>query len=367
MLSIVCLLSLIALCFFSLSQRGKVLYSWDNASFEGQDYRFKIVAVKEKTKKLFVGIESTFNVNFLIKNETWIDKASKLFGISVEFQFDDDLFDKKFYIVSGNKDVYATIKNSVELRKKLLELINVLEYLKLDFRKISSSKQGLWVETKPLINLSSGLPVGIAEKLIPKIVEINQILVDAMKPSKEVNFETYLGTSSVMQSITSGLFLNGGISILMFLWFDDFFVIDTYELVKISIGFGLFLALSFAFVVFRSIGRTAWAHLYLFPVVFGGLLGGAMSFFVIVREVNMDLDYSPREHYTVSVLKKYHSGSRRYKTYTLVVKDWLGAKEKRSVDVSYDIYQQAFIDNPITIVQKPGFFGFRWVESVYPY
>jgi len=96
-----------------------------------------------------------------------------------------------------------------------------------------------------------------------------------------------------------------------------------------------------------------------------GSFGAVSTAFTELRDLNIELDQSQAIEYHAKTLdKRISRGRRRSTSYYLYLEDWNRGTFEEKVKVSKLLYNTIAVGDSVSIRQKSGYLGYRWVGSI---
>ncbi|MEO0367091.1 MAG: hypothetical protein AAF265_16555 [Pseudomonadota bacterium] len=360
------LITTLAFAAHATHRRFQKPWSGRSDSSDGITYFGRLEKRGFSSRILRIGVESTKQVEFVLKSESWIDRCFRAIGVSKEYQTGNVGFDERIYIGSDNANVHSLIgKNS----HVATALVNLFEYKgEHEARVVEVINRGgqLWVEFK--------LPNAFEETHLREFAKspvrflrdvstaISQSTTQALYPSKD----RFVVKAIMLLSVSTGLALNGIFQFMRNIWDKDTFVIDSGPLVfdgaRICVG----IAIGLIIVALLILRRSSRTHIILIELSIVGLFGAFATSVATLTEINETFDQSDRERFEVKVVEKKISrsgGRSSRRTYRVRTQDWTNERSTRRFQVSSRFFEDVEVGDTLVITQRSGYLGYRWVEG----
>jgi len=357
-------ITLISFSIYFGLQRYRANWNGTDAALGDITYKYSVVTHKGSTNKILIGCDVVEDICFSIKIEKWWDKFFKAIGISVEHQVGVDEFDRMFYLITDNESLCSLFSESYELQDRINEINETCIKRELKIKKLHCRHGRIWLDVVPK-NRKENVDIdNIAADLIPTINNIAELLKDKQALILDQKNDPFIIKAMVILAISTGLAINGAIQIFRIIFFEIPFIVDDYPLFYAALpwGIGVIGALIFAALIF--LGRTARTHLVLIELILVGSFGAISTAYTSLRDANIDLDTSAPEHYAVKVHDKRISRSSKSTSYYIKVDDWNNGTGKTELRVSRNVYNRFKRNQIASIVQMPGYMGYRWVADI---
>lgn len=354
--------------FFAYHLWRKIFWAWDWTDDTGTlrhgDRPYKTRHSEHQgTHSFGYAVASPSGFYFRIQRETRWDRWAKKIGLSVEHQLADPEFDSDLYLASDDPPWLAELSRTPELR-------NVLKAMFRDknVRSITCEGRHLWVEVQlrssetPLEYLNGAA----ARNIVAALDSIAGCLESVAEVSGTRSRDPYVLRAVMLVSLSSALLMLAGVELLR---------IFRIERADVMIdGWGLF---GFSFVVIALVlaglllASAAWlkgsshAHLVMLEILISGGLGLLGSGYALGRDINCEWDRATATPHHLTVAKKYTGYRRKYGTYYKLEFDAARTIDfPRTIEVNRITYSMATAGKPMVLWIKPGFLGYRWIESV---
>ncbi len=356
---------LTTLCFSVYFVFWRLGASWKGVTVkqDGHSYEYRFLRHKGRLKGILLGVRGADGFDFSFKPERWYDRLFKALGLSVEHQVGHDAFDRQVYVVSNDRRVLDALSENTGLVTNVLALFRAGSARYLDVRAINCRAGRLWIKGKSLQGFSEEDRERLAAKLVPLLTEIALQVANAIRPRGSRWRDPYVIKAAVILAISTGLAVNGLIQTVRMALTTTPFTVDTDALSHSAIGWSAGIVGGLVLATLLVLGRTARTHLVLLELLLVGGFGAYASSLIELRDINMAFDSRPASEYVVVVREMTVSRSRRSTRYYLTTDDWNGSLYQR-FQVAADLYRRLTPGDRVVISQRPGYLGYRWVESV---
>ena len=103
----------------------------------------------------------------------------------------------------------------------------------------------------------------------------------------------------------------------------------------------------------------------LLEVILIGGIGSLLIAYSQLEHVNRAYDESKLEIFDAEILHKTKVLGRRNDSYYIYTEDWNGGKQHQKIRVAFDLYEAASIGGNLSLHQKSGKLGYRWISNLY--
>ncbi len=341
--------------------------SWEGTviKYDGRECVYTSRVRKGKTDAILIGCKGIDHLDLTIKPERWWDRLFKWLGISVEYQVGRDEFDDKFYLMSDQESVCNLIGENFDFQEGIQRILALCQPHGMKLKSIHFRNERIWVECQPLDKKSHESAASLANIYLPELVRLTDILARKLPLSAKKLKDPFVFKASVILAISSGLAVSGLINLFRIVKVNVPFILDVSLLFNKSLVVGSCLIAVLIIFTLLLLGRMARTHLILIELVFIGYFGAVSTSLYVIRDINIEFDQGPPERFIVEILDKKVSKRRRSTSYYFYVEDWLSRNEIRKIEVSSENYYKYSVGEALKIVQKPGFFGIRWVSGIF--
>ncbi len=368
------LFGLITLCVFTFYAILMRTSSFGSGSIKlPYQKRFTYDVHKKKSGILFgfsLGIVAQKDYDYSLKTESTLDRFFKRLKLSNEHQIGKTRFDNLVYITSDHPSFLKALSSNEQLSNCIIKVFEAAEKHNTIVKKLRHNHGQLWVKLKiksPKIDKDGEIMKKISADIFPLLNTINLLLTEP--PSKNINKwkDPFILKAAIIMGLSSGLAFNGTFLLFtLFVWTKIPFIIDVTELIKGAFFYGTIFTLILIFITIYLLKRSSRTHLVLIQLIIVGYFGVISTAYYGLRDINIGLDKSKAISYNVVVHKKRHSSGRRSSGSYLTIDDWNNKNKTKEVRVPFHLYKKAQVNHFVTVNQKQGYLGYRWVESIKP-
>jgi hypothetical protein len=359
--------TLIAGTAYLLYWRWSVAWTGTSLVARGIRYQRELVMAKGRVAAVRAGVSVPKGYRFELKRESAGDRFFKWLGLSVEYQFGQDGFDKLVYVASNDDHLFNRLANSPALRAAAVDLFQTATP-KHRLRGVFCSHGQLWVDLRNGNRLfgedtDAGELSSIAERFLPHLEQMAKSLREVVPTTGAPETrDRFLFRAIALLSVSSGLAANGVVQLLRTSLQSDAFTIDTRELWTYATVLGALVVGSLLVAKVLLLGRSARAHLVLMELVLVGSFGAVMTSWVELRDINMELDTGAAVVREAPIVERYISRSSKGGTrYYVKIADWSSHDgDTRSIQVSSSFYGRTSVGRALLIDEYPGRLGIRW-------
>ncbi len=328
-------------------------------------YQYKVLRSKYGITGFLLGAAGAPGYDFTFKRESSVDRFFKSIGVSSEYQVGNREFDQLVYVVSDNAQLHRQISSRPAIVDAVVRIFAAVESHGCRVREIRNSSGRLWVRMKTARKQFKEAELsGIAEEVVPLLGTIGGELERApLAPSSRWR-DPFVLKAALILALSTGLAINGAVQLVRLIWTTVPFTLDGRALLVGSLWWGGGIVAALVVVSLLLLGRSARAHLVLIELLVVGSLGAVSSAFMEMRDLNMELDRAPAVEYRVMTHYTQASRSGRSTSYYVYVDDWTRESPVRRVEVSSGFYHRVNKGDELVVRQRPGYLGYRWVESV---
>lgn len=346
--------------------RQRYLAGWKGKTslVNGITFDYRIDKNRGKALKVKIGFQETVDLNFRLKPETRIDRLFKATGLAREYQTRNKTFDDMIYIVSDDSHLQRVILGDTKVIDAVLEICHQIDLAGYQFISIRNTRNRLWIEFKPDKSFGDEDISPIAEAIVPCLQTIKTKLKGTRIAQQGLWRDGFALRAAIVLAISSGLAVNALVHMLRLVWNEVPFLVDVWPLFYDSLAAGLLFTVIFVAVILTVLGRSARTHLVLIEVLLVGSFGATANSFVILRDLNMELDTSGPVAYQTKILDRTISRSRNSTSYYLHVIDWNNPRQREKIEVSRNFYRSVSAGQALQLEQKAGYLGYRWVSSL---
>lgn len=332
--------------------------------YSGRPYKVKVVQRQKVGHVVSFSVECLPGIYFRIKRETKWDRYAKAIGLSLEKQVGDAEFDSQLYIVSDDPAWCDELANRSELQRVIKAL-----FADRRFKSLTCEGCHLWGEFEVV---EADIPEGVLRgeernNIVSALHSISDVLkgIDFSKNSGDRS--RFALKAAILSSLSSALLIVGLVEWFRIGWVERGQVmLDASGLFGLSFVVGavfLFVGLVVSAAMLRG---SSYAHIVMLEMLASGGVGLLLTGYVFARDVNCGWDAAEAKPSYVSVSGKYQGHRRRYGTYYTLALDGSVMNQglPRSLEVPFSVYRNAEIGKQMIINVKPGFLGYRWIESI---
>jgi hypothetical protein len=327
--------------------------------------------VRNRGRVVFAGagVPAPSSLRFEVKAENALDRLAKRLGISVEGQMGDAVFDRAFYLMCDDAVTLAALQREPALRTALLELAGGQVPAGFRFASLSCANGLLFAQyrnTRWFRDVDPDTLTGGLQLRLQRIAQHLPARGGDTAPADARRRASYLVTTTAF-----GAFFVGAFGAL---WIHHS---GLPQIVDAPALWALSAALALAWLVagwrwtWRRLGRTSRAHLALLQLVVVGAPGAWLCAMILVRQVDIGLDWRtplPRTGFIEGFhVHTYRRAPDRYSIDLRVADAEAGSwHQGYVVRVRLDDAQLAAAgsDGPVRLVERRGALGLRWIERV---
>ncbi|UTA49120.1 hypothetical protein L1F30_06120 [Simiduia sp. 21SJ11W-1] len=331
--------------------------------------------------KLCVFVEGQSGYDYILKNETLIDRFFKIIGLSVEHQTGNKEFDDRIYIVSDNKKVLKQLSSNNTIADSVIRIFDAALMNSFKVKRIRHQSGRLWVDLRPKIKFEDDQFRKLSYEIATLLNTISSEHGKTPLPAKERWKDPFNIRAMIILAISTGLAINGLVQFVRLKITDYPVIIDADKLLQdaIYVGSGITIVILASALVL--LGRSARAHIVMFEVLIIGSLGAIATSYAELRDINIEFDKARPDLYEVKIVGRYLQEHKRirsrggffFKTasdnvkrfyHMIQVEDWNNIDTSRSFKVSKQYYDLAEVGDKLIVSQKPGKLNYRWVENL---
>lgn len=363
MWSIISIITLTYISILSTRRRFQRVWVGKRGVYRGKEYVYKAIERNSKMQSLLIGCDSIENIDLYLKPEKWWDKIFKRLQISVEPQVDNAEFDNALYIVGENELIINTLSELKTLQAEISEIFDFCNKLSFELKALHIRQGRLWIKAVPHNKENPPSAMNVANKIAPKLLSISESITQNLRSKNLTSNDYSLLSTIVILAISSGMAITGSINLIRLFFVNVPFIIDVREHLLSSFLLGSIIIGILIGATFLLLGRTSRFHIVLIELLIVGYFGSVATAFTLTRTINMEFDKSYGKQYIVQVQETRVERSRRSRSYYLTVNNWLDDGQK-TLRVSPWFFASKSQWSNITLIQKPGLLGYRWVESL---
>lgn len=301
---------------------------------------------------------------FRIKRETRWDRWAKSVGLSVERQLGDPGFDTALYLVSDDPAWCAELEQVPALRRVVKAL-----FQDPNLRAVTCEGRHLWAEVQLQSASAPGtyLNGAAARNIVAALHGIADSLEILAGEHGTRRRDPYALRAMLLVSLSSALLMLAGVELFRIFWLErGDLMLDgagLFGFSALAAGAALFLLLLMSAAWLRG---SSHAHIVMWEILLSGGAGLIMSGYALARDVNCGWDQAMAAPQVVTVTDKRTGYRRKYGTYYQL--DFDAAAQQagipHSIEVDGGTYRRAVAGEHVVIFVKPGYLGYRWIESI---
>jgi hypothetical protein len=355
-------ITLIAISAYALDARINAPSKGEVKEIGGFVYWYDVIRQKRKITRFRLSIKGPEAYDFSFRLETWLDRVFKKIGVCSEFQVGHDDFDRAIYIVSDDRYLCTQLAGNINLVTEILKLFKEGETLRRKIRELRCASGYLSVSYKTVDHEYTEHQIFMtAQEAIPALARIGNHLQKVPMNVKSKWRDPFIIKAAIILATSTGLAITGVAHSIRIYWTKIPFTVDADLLWRDSVLVGLTVVAALIAATIIFLGRSARTHLVLIELLFIGTFGAVATSFAELRDINMEFDASPDSVYAVKLVDTYRKGGR-HPRYYVILEDWTKEGARQKIRVSSGFFYEAVKGEMITIRQKPGFFGYRWVD-----
>jgi hypothetical protein len=358
MLGLVVLVLASALVWTWLKDRG-----WKGKPRDG----YELVANLNKGTLLSVqvGVRTRTSLEFELKREGRFDRFAKAIGLAVEPQVGRAGFDDALYLVADVPRVPAALRNDRELADALQALFAPGDARARRVARVVCRAGVLTCLVVAARGLKSDAADPLAEALAPPLMAVAARLA-AEHPGTPPP-DPMWWRATLLLAIASGILVHGLLDAFRLVIDFDAHTLDPYALWAIALPVAAGVIAALATLGVWLLGRSSRAHLVLAQALLIATFGAPFGALAEVRDLNMEADRSPPRTIEVQVAdKRVHTSSKGGHTYSVALTGWPAEPEGYEFEVRQDDFDRFLVGHDVTLVQREGYLGLRWLASVTP-
>lgn len=361
--------------YYSILKRVDASWSGNMGSTNKKRFTYKfdkkksgIFSTSQRLVTISLGIEAQKGYDYSLKIESSLDRFFKKLKLSNEHQIRKTKFDNLVYITSDNPSFLNTLSSNEQLSSCIINVFEAAEQHDVILKELRHNYGKLWVKLKIKNNQSDENEEEILKKIsaeiTPLLYTINSLLKEPSSKNLNKWKDPFTLKAAIIIGLSSGLALNGAFHLFtLFVWTKIPFIIDVNELIKDALFYGTCFILILILITIYILKRSSRTHLVLIELIVIGYFGAVSTAYYELRDINIGLDKSKVISYNVKVHKKRYS-SGKSSSYFLTIDDWNNKSKTKEINVPFYLYKKAKVNHFITVNQKQGYLGYRWVKSI---
>ncbi len=344
--------------------------SWKGVSGSTGDiiYQFKATTDKEgKVVKLLIGIDAPDSYDYTLKRENALDRFVKAIGISTEHQTGNIRFDDLVYIVSDNARFHKQLTADSTIVDAFMKIFLLGKTFQCVIQEVQHNSGRLWLTIEPVKGLNERKVPQLASRMVPLLDTIAKELVTIPLSATNSWKDPFTTKAAILLAISSALAVNGGLQLFRFVNMSNTITLDRDALLTDALSLGLLISGTLALIAIYTLGRSSRTHLVLIELLFLGSIGSVVTVYAELNDINVTADTSKGVKYESVVYDKRSVSQRRGATkYYLTMRDWNAPDitKKIKVRVPGSLYYEVARQDRLIVMQKAGYFHYRWIESI---
>lgn len=317
-------------------------------------YRFDVARARNgHAHRVRIGLPVASTLAFECRRETALDRFFKWTGLSVEQQLGRRGFDASLYLIADDVRVPPVLRAS-GVADAVLGLFEARMPGDVRVRAFACRGRQLTVVFAPAREPDVD---ALAKAVLPNL----QAIASALPPGLAEARDPLLARSIALLAMSSALAINGVVQAMRTIALPWPVTLDTAAMWRLGVVVGAALLGLLVLAAVRLLGRTSRLHVVLLELLLVGGLGAIATGVALVRDANVDLDYSPPRQLEATVADTRISyGRRGRRSYHVVFAPADG--EPVRVRVSRRDHDRAVIGAPATLVRREGALGIAWLE-----
>lgn len=362
-----CILLLAFFLYFTRRRLRKARWEGEKRSLQGADFQIKTRTYQGEIVEVWIGMASVAQSDFLLKSETWLERFFKRTGLAKEYQTGNRAFDDAVYIVADDAATQREIITSPALMEAFLALLDINTSL-VKIHALKHQQGRLWLEVHfaRIAACSEQDLQKLARLCVPRLTAIVAALPARQTALPGKSKPLFGGASAMLPA--AAMALAGTAGAHMIFWFHGYFIffgqvpytLDQAALITDALALGGTLLLALLLAGFMLTGKSARAHLVMLELLLVGGPGALGTAWAQLRYLNMEFDRTKAVNYEVQVQGNRETDS----SYYIAIDDWLKPGERVEIYVKEKLYAQARPGASLSIRQRAGYLGYRWVESM---
>jgi len=324
---------------------------------------YKRYTNKGSLVRLRIGVPCHDDFHFSLRPERRFDRLCKWLRIAVERTVGDAAFDQRFYLLTDDGAFCDYLARNAGLRAALQQLDGQIARSGYALVEARCYRGRLWTEVA--VKKGAIDEKELARSLLPVLSECSAHLDRIARPQAHTRRDPFIWKAIALLMLSTGLAVNGGMHMLRIGFGDLPFLLDPAQALSAAAGITAVLLPGLLAAAVVLLGRSARTHMVLLELLTVGAFGIFSTSFTLLRDANIEWDGSPARSQPSQVLHK-EIKTGKGTTYYLHVADWRRPGRERSIRVGGRTYDQYEVGQTIRFMQKPGHFGWPWIESIAP-
>ena len=334
--------------------------------------RYLLINSTSKSRGLFViEIPCLSTLQFSARQELRQDKWAKRLGVSYEFETGAQAFDEQTYIASVTQEDAEIIGTNEDIIAAIRHLIFNNQYANIITKRtlIICDGKHLHVEMhfqKGSIEQNINT---LASNFLPKLNALAKPLNTYKREVKHFWKVPAQRNTAIFLAISSALATWGALEAARFFFLDKNALFSPISLMPEAGVIASLALLSFIFLAFRLIKKSARRHLILIDMLIFGGLGLLFTVYGLLYDFNTMNDNSEPSVVSYEIISKYsvvHRGrkGRTYYTYHVDLKDAQYPIES-STKIDVNFYNSINQKDWISFTVRDGRLHKPWLENMY--
>jgi hypothetical protein len=358
------ILTLIASTFWGLKLRLATNWSGVPERIGGNIFSVRKRRNKYRPVSVRFGTAAPAGLHFRVRSEGAHDRFFKWFGVCIEIQTRDPIFDQRLYVESDARAVAILLKRNAQLRSALIKIFACAEEHRLRRVCLRCSNQRVWLEFSPD---DEGDLSSVKMDLAPLLSTISAGLKCIDIPT-EYRRDRFIWRAAAALAFSTGTLVLGVFGIMRTgLGSTD--IVEPKLLIMACLIPALLLTAVGTKVLVAWLAASSRAHTVILECTLVGGLGLQLATYALAREANVAFDFHPATRVVTNVTPisefsggRFRGGSSRYYIYC---RDWRSGHEGRlRLKISASDFYELSLTPRAAIYVRPGLFGFEWVEKI---
>lgn len=339
--------------------------SWSSASvYSG--YQVKKTLRKGRRTRIQIAVPTQIGPDLEVRPERLWDRLAKQVGLAKELQTGSVEFDRGLYLVAEDPRLAQLLQYEPQTLPLIERLFVETTQLGLHARKLIYRGDKLWLE----LDVSGQQPLQLEEPIASRLHSISQHLANALQATGSLQhnwLNRYRLAAVSLLATSSGLLAHGLLHSYRIIQFPGPTILNPTDLLRDSVTLGMLMLGGLIGAALALLRGSSRAHSVLLEIILVGSLGSVLTAFVLLRDINTEFDRSPETAFAAEVQDSYSKKSRRLARRYYLSLDPVGAQSSLfQVRVSQALHRRVHKGQTLTVVQRSGLLGYRWVERITP-
>jgi hypothetical protein len=325
--------------------------------FDGMDIKVSRSTNKGTTYWTQFAAELEIPCVFKLTREKWYDRLFKFFGIAVEIQSGDVMFDRLIYIACDHPEFSREIQLDARSRKLITGLLTE------DCRFISCDGHTLFIRY-------DGKKVQTSE-LLKQIADLKTQFSDVGSHTHNLLSDPFVKRAFIIEALIWSFAGYAIVGLGEWLWNKQDVHIDSSQLMWTGVKLGGLLGAGLFTIVLLLLSGSSRSHRLLVESVLVISLSLPFGGIHLVSDLNRNLDRSPTVTINAEVsqvVERVHIGRRGSKSYSyhmyVVRTDLNEFRLPSEIEVNYRVYQVTRANSKVPVVVGQGWLKQPWIKSV---